>query len=311
MLTKGAGDGMKPPMPVSDCNNYVRSTSDFFAESCAVNTLTEPYNPLGDNSNKLCELCGSSDPGIRCTVKDPYAGFQGAMRCLMDRGDIAFVKHNSVAKSGFDPNLFELLCLDGSRRPVSEYEECSWGVAPGHFVIVSSAMVETERKAAQKFLSAIIRTYNRDTVVRNTAANRTAISAGENSVFSNPLDYSASYNSFDSDFVDPAQEMLDNQPFDINESIGDKYGGIADLLFSDDVMRLESIELKDQLYRTVLKQTYGNSLTSPQENINGIRRCEVPTIRLCVTSRPEFDKCQRMSTALNAQLLKVTILYPV
>ena len=69
MLTKGAGDGMKPPMPVSDCNNYVRSTSDFFAESCAVNTLNERYNPLGDNSNKLCELCGSSDPGIRCTVK--------------------------------------------------------------------------------------------------------------------------------------------------------------------------------------------------------------------------------------------------
>merc|ERR1719270_1918267 len=82
-------------MPVSDCNNYVKSTSDFFAQSCAVNTLQERYNPLGDNSNKLCDLCGSSEPGIRCTIKDPYAGFQGALRCLMDRGDIAFVKHNS------------------------------------------------------------------------------------------------------------------------------------------------------------------------------------------------------------------------
>ena len=313
MLTKGF-------MPVSDCNNYVRSTSDFFAESCAVNTLTERYNPLGDNSNKLCELCGSSDPGIRCTVKDPYAGNQGAMRCLMDRGDIAFVKHTSVAKSGFDSNMFELLCLDGSRRPVSEYEECSWGVAPGHFVIVSSAMDEIERKATQKFLQAIIAKYNRDNVARNTAANRTNISAGEgvNSVFRDPLsytdysnanrfdsysDYSAP-NSFDSNLVDPAEDMLDNQPFDINESLGDKYGGVADLLFSDDVKSLRSIELQDQLYRTVLKQTYGNSRVSPQENINGIRRCEVPTIRLCVTSRPEFEKCQRMSTALNAQLLK-------
>ena len=139
MLTKGF-------MPVSDCNNYVRSTSDFFAESCAVNTLTERYNPLGDNSNKLCELCGSADPGVRCTVKDPYAGFQGALRCLMDRGDIAFVKHNSVQKSRIDPDEFELLCLDGSRRSVTEYEECSWGTAPGHFVIVSSAMEVKERQ---------------------------------------------------------------------------------------------------------------------------------------------------------------------
>ena len=69
-------------MPITDCNNYVKSTSDFFAESCAVNTLQDRYNPLGDNSNKLCEICGSHEPGVRCTVKDPYAGFRGAMLCL-------------------------------------------------------------------------------------------------------------------------------------------------------------------------------------------------------------------------------------
>ena len=77
-------------MPVSDCNNYVKSTSDFFAESCAVNTLNERYNPLGDNSNKLCEICGSSDPGVRCTVKDPYAGFLGALRHELSTEGIAF-----------------------------------------------------------------------------------------------------------------------------------------------------------------------------------------------------------------------------
>ena len=258
-------------MPVSDCNNYVKSTSDFFAESCAVNTLQERYNPLGDNSNKLCDLCGSSEPGVRCTIKDPYAGFQGALKCLMDRGDIAFVKHNSVAKSGFDSSMLELLCLDGTRRPVSDYEQCSWGIAPGHFVIVSSAMVSTERKAVQRFLSKIVQRYSRRGV--------------------QPAPTNSS---------DPFQETV----FDINESIGDKYGGIQDLLFSDDVMRLEDIELEDQLYRTVLKKKYGGSLVSPQENINGIRRCEIATIKLCVTSMPEYHKCNKMSTALNAQLLK-------
>merc|ERR1712130_886082 len=92
--------------------------------------------------------------------------------------------------------------------------------------------------------------------------------------------------------------------FNINESVGDKYGNIPDLLFNDEVRDLEAIDPSEQLYRTVLKKTFGSSLISPQENINGIRRCEIQEIRLCVTSEPEFEKCQRMRTALNAQLLK-------
>ena len=47
---------------------------------------TERYNPLGDNSNKLCELCGSSDPGVRCTVKDPYAGSQVVLQKVPSEG---------------------------------------------------------------------------------------------------------------------------------------------------------------------------------------------------------------------------------
>ena len=72
-------------------------------------------------------------------------------------------------------------------------------------------------------------------------------------------------------FSDLLPEMPES-PFDINESIGDKYGGIADLLFSDDVKELRSIPIEEQLYRTVLKKTYGGYHISPQENINGIRR---------------------------------------
>ena len=52
-------------------------------------------------------------------------------------------------------------------------------------------------------------------------------------------------------------------------------------------MQLQRIELPDQLYRTVLKRRYGNSEVSPQENINGIRRCEIQTVRMCVTSRSD------------------------
>jgi len=79
-----------------DCNNHVKSALEYFGESCAVNSLSDKYNPLGDNSHKLCEICGSDLPGIRCTSNDPYAGYEGALSCLMDSGDVAFVKHSTV-----------------------------------------------------------------------------------------------------------------------------------------------------------------------------------------------------------------------
>ena len=54
----------------------------FFGESCAVDSLGPLNNPLGDNSNKFCNLCGSATLGIRCTNRDPYAEYSGALRCL-------------------------------------------------------------------------------------------------------------------------------------------------------------------------------------------------------------------------------------
>jgi len=50
----------------------------------------------GDNSDKLCQLCIGEVPGGRCTSADPYAGFEGAFRCLLESGDIAFLKHSTI-----------------------------------------------------------------------------------------------------------------------------------------------------------------------------------------------------------------------
>ena len=68
------------------------------------------------------------------------------------------------------------------------------------------------------------------------------------------------------------------------------------------MVQLQRIELPDQLYRTVLKRRYGNSEVSPQENINGIRRCEIQTVRMCVTSRSGklFKSCQRTFAKLHS-----------
>ena len=78
-------------MKIADCNNHVKSAIEFFGQSCAVNSLQDRYNPLGDNPHKFCELCGSDTPGVRCTDRDPFADYAGALNCLREKGDVAFL----------------------------------------------------------------------------------------------------------------------------------------------------------------------------------------------------------------------------
>ena len=92
-------------MEIIDCNNHVKSTIKFFGPSCAVNSLINKYNPLGDNSDHLCKLCIGKIPGGKCTSADPYAGYEGAFRCLVETGDIAFLVHttvNEMTSTNFD-----------------------------------------------------------------------------------------------------------------------------------------------------------------------------------------------------------------
>lgn len=39
-------------MEIIDCNNHVKSAINFFGPSCAVNSLINKNNPIGDNSDK-------------------------------------------------------------------------------------------------------------------------------------------------------------------------------------------------------------------------------------------------------------------
>lgn len=52
-------------LEVVDCNNHVKSAIGFFGPSCAVNALIDKNNPIGDNSDKLCQLCIGRIPGER------------------------------------------------------------------------------------------------------------------------------------------------------------------------------------------------------------------------------------------------------
>ncbi|KAM5163153.1 serotransferrin-B-like [Mantella aurantiaca] len=118
----------------------------FFTESCV---------PGADVNSNLCKLCAGND-NTKCLPnnKEPYYSYDGALRCLIEKGDIAFVKHSTVDENienvnspawakGLKKDDFELLCLDGSRKPISEYENCHLALVPAHAVACS-----TERKEA-------------------------------------------------------------------------------------------------------------------------------------------------------------------
>ena len=105
-------------LEVIDCNNHVKSAIKYFGPSCAVNSLTDRYNPLGDNSDQLCKLCIGEIPGGRCTTADPYADYEGAFRCLLEVGDIAFLFHTTVLE--MTSTNFDLSTFNSFRRCLSK-----------------------------------------------------------------------------------------------------------------------------------------------------------------------------------------------
>ena len=283
-------------MNITDCNNHVKSAIGFFGTSCAVNSLQDRYNPLGDNPHQFCELCGSATPGVRCTNRDPYAEYSGALMCLKEKGDIAFLNEKTLIAAGENPDDFELLCpqtdiyggLAGLKRmPVSSYKECAWGVAPGNALVVSSAMNLEERFAIQTLMEKIIDKFG--------SLPPPPLSP----VPQNPL---LQYNTeYENDISDNTIE--EDEEFKLFES-APKYGVLRNLLFDDSTRRFATFGQDDMSYKSFLSRTYGSSDTTPFEAINGVRQCPVGLMNLCVTSEAEMKKCVRMRTALNAQLLE-------
>uniref|UniRef100_A0A0K2UG72 Melanotransferrinlike [Bombus impatiens] n=1 Tax=Lepeophtheirus salmonis TaxID=72036 RepID=A0A0K2UG72_LEPSM len=249
-------------LKIIDCNNHIKTISEFFGESCAVDSLQDRYNPLGDNSHKLCELCGSNVRGIRCTGRDPYAGFLGAYKCLKEKGEIAFMDGNILERLD-DTEGLELLCPDDNglliRSPITEVKNCAWGVAPGSAIVVSSAMPDPMREIIQIFLTRAFEKFGEDP----------------------DPDYSFS--------------MLESAP---------KYGNFRNIMFDDNLKGLDVIPPKAQSYKAYLDKIYGDSLITPMNSVEGIRKCPISQMTLCVTSFYEMKKCARMRAALNAQLLQ-------
>ncbi|KAM4821346.1 inhibitor of carbonic anhydrase-like isoform 2-T2 [Thomomys bottae] len=136
----GSSAGWHIPMGLIYNQTGSCNFDQFFSRSCA---------PGSDPDSHLCALCGGSDnPAHTCAPNsnEKYFGFTGALRCLVEKGDVAFVKHHTVLQNtdGKNPEAwakdlkqedFELLCLDGTRKPVTEAQSCHLAAVPNHAVV--------------------------------------------------------------------------------------------------------------------------------------------------------------------------------
>lgn len=274
---------------------------------------------------RLCQICTGKIPGERCTGKDPYAGFEGAFRCLVEAGDIAFLRHttvdemiNSKSFKSISTEQFELLCTDGTRAPLSEYRRCSWGNVPSHAVVTSSARTAEERKQYQKFLLKLVefytkkqpsgynvsdstygsRTYDQNFDRSRFDANRDKNRNNEQTRFLTGRNWEDRTNGLDNINVDQQENGTLYEFFELFGS--SRYGKKLDLMFSENTESLSLIKEDDQLY--------GKYLAESLQLIMEVRQCPVSRMTLCVTSDAEFDKCIKMRTALKAQLVKPEML---
>uniref|UniRef100_A0A4W3I7P4 Transferrin-a n=1 Tax=Callorhinchus milii TaxID=7868 RepID=A0A4W3I7P4_CALMI len=132
--------------------------STYFSESCA---------PGADVTSKLCSLCVGRRVGLQHTDKcagssnEEYSGYSGAFRCLVEAGDVAFVKHTTVTentdgngKADWNRQLkskdYALLCSDGSVKSIADYKTCYLAKVPAHAVISRPE----SRKAVLRMLKA-------------------------------------------------------------------------------------------------------------------------------------------------------------
>lgn len=136
----GTSAGWNIPMGLIYNHTGSCKFDEFFSQSCA---------PGSDPDSSLCALCsGSGSPAHVCAPNshEKYYGSSGALRCLVEKGDVAFVEHPTVLQNTDGKNHedwakdlkqkdFELLCPDDTRKPVTEAQNCHLAVVPNHAVV--------------------------------------------------------------------------------------------------------------------------------------------------------------------------------
>ncbi|XP_033343987.1 transferrin [Bombus vosnesenskii] len=144
---KGDFAGWAAPSHVLKHKKFISSEDDlanFFTASCA------PGAPI---ESTLCQQCvgnsASKDDRIREASKckpnneEAYIGGKGALACLLeDKGDVAFLPSPALL-SDVDSSKIELLCPNGGRAAVNEWQTCNLGLEPPRLIVSSAAKTAT------------------------------------------------------------------------------------------------------------------------------------------------------------------------
>ncbi|XP_026557455.1 serotransferrin [Pseudonaja textilis] len=153
----GRTAGWNIPMGLINSQNNLSCHFDtFFKESCA------PGAPL---ESTLCKLCkGSGGEGglsekYKCkpNSNEIYYSYAGALRCLIEGGQVAFVKQSIITEvtegqnkpawaSGVTPSDFVLLNKNGERCHHDEYERCHLAQVCNHAVVSRPERAEVVKK---------------------------------------------------------------------------------------------------------------------------------------------------------------------
>ncbi|XP_067851662.1 serotransferrin-A-like isoform X2 [Heptranchias perlo] len=133
---------------IKNCNLY---NSTYFSESCV---------PGATPGSKLCSLCigqeNSTEPGKnKCAFanSERYFAYSGAFRCLVEKGDVTFLKHTTVFENtdgnsqeewarGLRSSDYRLLCKNGTQAAVTDYKTCHLAQVPARAVVSRPEMRE-------------------------------------------------------------------------------------------------------------------------------------------------------------------------
>lgn len=296
-------------LEVTDCNNLVKSAASFFGPSCAPNSLIDKHNPTGDNPPKMCELC-MGNPGERCSGSDPFAGYQGALHCLMEKGEVAFVKHTTLDEMFLGqppPDRFRLLCPSGETALPDQYHTCNWGRVPPNVVVTTSDTLPRVRVQYQEFLKLAVQTFGKPPMGQLPWFYQSHSDSGGYNISPTP-DWSRGFNqSWAAGQPTPSWNgpLTTDRPFIVNMTelskfylfaSGSRYGNATNLLLQD--LTTELVPLNGY------EQTFTGYLGRHVESFTKLRKCPVPPAVLCVVSEKEVEKCHRMKTAFKSQMLK-------
>ncbi|OTF80557.1 Transferrin-like protein [Euroglyphus maynei] len=247
-----------------DCNNIIQNAANFFNESCAPNALLDKNNPIGTNPQKICLLCESR----KCSGNDFYANFEGALNCIRNKGDVAFVKHTIVDQLSRINRIrrqdYQLLCPHGDRTSVDNYLNCNWGYVPPHAILVSSIILPEIRDKIQQFL----------------------------------LDSSRIFSLNKMDPMSPRTTT-----FNLFDSL--RYNGM-DFIFSEETVSLAPVDRYRQTFRGYF--SLFNPFVDIENLSGRLRKCNVPNAKLCVVSNQEWEKCNNMKSAFRTNMLQPQLL---